>query len=112
MTFIKKLIGADNKIELRKIQEDWIPNVKSRLEESEKFLLNPRNLVCFLDLETTGLIEKEDKIIELAVKVVAVNSESGELIGVVYEYQSFNDPKEPIDEEVTKINGSNWYFFY
>ena len=63
MTFIDKLIGADNKIVLRKIQGDWIPNVESRLEESDKFLLNSRNLVCFLDLETTGLIEKEDKII-------------------------------------------------
>ena len=105
MTFIDKLIGAEDNIVLRKIQSDWIPNVEPKLLESEKFLLNPRHLVCFLDLETTGLIEKEDKIIEIALKLAAVNAESGELIGVLYEYQSFNDPKEPIDEEVTRING-------
>ena len=50
MTFIDKLIGADNKIVLGKIQEDWIPNVEPKLLESEKFLLNPHYLGCLLDL--------------------------------------------------------------
>ena len=63
--------------------------------------------VCFLDLETTGLDKIEDKIIELALKLVAIDQNNGELLGVIAEYQSFHDPNEPIDEKITLINGIN-----
>ena len=100
MAFIDSLIEADGEIRLYKFDGKRLPATIFNYDcdkDSTK--------ICFLDLETTGLDKKEDKIIELAVKIAAINKQKGELISILNEYQSFEDPKTPIDKKVTQING-------
>lgn len=61
--------------------------------------------ICFVDLETTGIHKKNDKIIEIALKVIQLNKHTGEELKAIYEYQSFQDPGIPIPEEAGLING-------
>ena len=94
------LIEADGEIRLYKFDGKSLPAPIFNYDYDKN-----STKVCFLDLETTGLDKKEDKIIELAVKVAAIDKQSGELIGILDEYQSFEDPKEPINEKATRVNG-------
>ncbi|MBT3727723.1 MAG: DNA polymerase III subunit epsilon [Candidatus Marinimicrobia bacterium] len=98
MGFLNKIIDGDKKIELYKF-------------EGESFTSLPKDYhndnavkVCFLDLETTGL-QKDCKIIEFAGKITAIDKNSGELLGIVDEYESFNDPEEALDPVITRITG-------
>ena len=98
MGFLTKIIDGDKKIELYKF-------------EGESFTSLPKDYhndnavkVCFLDLETTGL-QKDCKIIEFAGKITAIDKNSGELLGIVDEYESFNDPEEALDPVITRITG-------
>tara|TARA_B110000438_G_scaffold195968_1_gene187529 strand:+ start:211 stop:1071 length:861 start_codon:yes stop_codon:yes gene_type:complete len=98
MGFLNKIIDHDKKIELYKF-------------EGESFTSLPKDYhndnavkVCFLDLETTGL-QKDCKIIEFAGKITAIDKNSGELLGIVDEYESFNDPEEALDPVITRITG-------
>ena len=98
MGFLNKIIDGDKKIELYKF-------------EGESFTSLPKDYhndnavkVCFLDLETTGL-QKDCKIIEFAGKITAIDKNSGELLGIVDEYESFNDPEEARDPVITRITG-------
>ena len=61
--------------------------------------------MCIRDSETTGLNTQDCKIIEFAAKLTSIDNTSGELLGIVDEYQSFNDPEEMIDPLITKITG-------
>jgi len=100
MAFIDSLIGVDGEIKLYKFDEKRFPATIFNYDcdkDSTK--------ICFVDLETTGLDKKEDKIIELAVKIAVIDKRKGELINILNEYQSFEDPKKPIEEKVTRING-------
>ena len=99
MTFLKKLIHDNQKIELKKF-------------DGKDFIVLPHDYhnensvkICFLDLETTGLNNQACKIIEFAAKLTAIDNVSGELLGIVDEYQSFNDPEEIIDPVITQITG-------
>jgi DNA polymerase III subunit epsilon len=98
MTFINTLIKEDKTIELIKFDGSSFPAFDNNCNEDY-------TKVCFLDLETTGLDTANDKIIEIAVKIAAINTETGLLIGIIDQYQSFQDPEEPIKEGITKING-------
>ena len=61
--------------------------------------------ICFLDLETTGLIAKDSIPIEIAMKVVEFDKSSGKLIKAVAEYESYNDPGLSIESHITKLTG-------
>jgi len=101
MTFIEQLSQDNGNITLKKFDGASFP----RFNPGHSGLDIVK--VCFLDLETTGLDKIEDKIIELALKLVAIDRNNGELLGVIAEYQSFHDPNELIDEKITLINGIN-----
>ena len=60
--------------------------------------------ICFLDLETTGTNKKEDKIIELALKVIQLNKYTGKEVKAIADYEAFQDPGIPIPEQATIIN--------
>ena len=61
--------------------------------------------IGFLDTETTGVNRVNDKIIELALKVVTFEKSSGMIVSIDQVYESFNDPGEEISQEITMLTG-------
>lgn len=61
--------------------------------------------VLVLDTETTGLDARSEKIIELAMLSVLVDTASGRPVGRVTVYESFEDPGRPIPPAITEITG-------
>ena len=65
----------------------------------------PTLRVIVLDTETTGLDNKSEKVIELAMLSVLVDSATGLPVGPVTVYESFEDPGKPIPPHITEITG-------
>jgi len=61
--------------------------------------------VIVLDTETTGLDSKNEKIIELAMLSVLVDTATGLPVGLVTVYESFEDPGKPIPPAIQEITG-------
>ena len=61
--------------------------------------------VIVLDTETTGLDAKNERIIELAMLSVQVDLATGQPVGPVTTYESFEDPGKPIPPAITEITG-------
>ena len=61
--------------------------------------------VIVLDTETTGLDSKNEKIIELAMLSVLVDTATGQPVGPVTVYESFEDPGKPIPPAIQEITG-------
>ena len=104
MSFIKGLNDIENNIKLQKYEgKNLTVNKPETLESLDAS--SSRMRICFLDLETTGLDKKEDKIIEIAIKCIEITKESGQDIAVIDSYESLQDPGCPIPEISTQING-------
>ena len=58
-----------------------------------------------LDVETTGLNSKSDKIIEIGLRPFLFHRETGEVLHVGKPYSAFEDPMEPLAEEIVKLTG-------
>lgn len=101
MTFIDSVKKIGNNIELYKYDGNALKPVLNGEYEYANSIMS----ICFVDVETTGVDESEDKIIELAVKSIKLNAKSGDIIHVLNLYESFQDPEQPISEEITLING-------
>jgi DNA polymerase-3 subunit epsilon len=67
--------------------------------------LGPVLKVVVLDTETTGLDQSRDKIIELAMLRVAVDTSTGLPCGDVAVYDGLQDPGMPITKEIEAITG-------
>ena len=67
--------------------------------------LGPVGRVVILDTETTGLDNRLDKIIELALLVVEVDTASGAAVRVAEVYEAFDDPGRPIPPDVSELTG-------
>jgi len=63
--------------------------------------------VLVLDTETTGLSHQADKIIELALLLVAVDTATGLPFGPVEVFEGFEDPGMPIPPVAREITGIN-----
>jgi DNA polymerase-3 subunit epsilon len=61
--------------------------------------------VIVLDTETTGLDARNEKVIELAMLSVLVDTVTGLPVGPVTLYESFEDPGKPIPPQITEITG-------
>ncbi len=61
--------------------------------------------VIVLDTETTGLDSQTEKVIELAMLSVMVDTATGLPVGPVTVYESFEDPGKPIPAQITEITG-------
>lgn len=59
----------------------------------------------FLDVETTGLDELEDEIIELAIVVFRFDRDTGEIIDIIGEYTGLREPDVPIKRRASEVNG-------
>ncbi|WP_137894926.1 3'-5' exonuclease [Ramlibacter sp. 2FC] len=64
-----------------------------------------RQRVLILDTETTGLEQRSDRIIELAMLAVDVELASGLPVGPVEVYEGFEDPGMPIPPKAREITG-------
>lgn len=61
--------------------------------------------ILVLDTETTGLDQSKEKIIELALLRVDVDTATGLPVGPVLVYDGLEDPGKPIPKEVVAITG-------
>ena len=103
MSFIKDL-EFNNKIILNKCTVNSFP-VKEDIK-LEKLSENSNvKRIAFLDLETTGLDIKDNEIIEIAIKLVDFNTNTGELIHCIGNYESYNQPSTLISNEITELTG-------
>ncbi len=58
-----------------------------------------------IDTETTGLNHAEDKIIELGIVAFAYDPVTAEIIRITDRYNGFEDPGQPLAQEITEITG-------
>jgi len=65
----------------------------------------PIKRVLVLDTETTGLDQSRDKIIELAMLRVDVDTATGLPVGIVKVYDGLEDPGVPVSREIEAITG-------
>lgn len=65
----------------------------------------PTQRVIVLDTETTGLDSRSERIIELAMLSVQVDLATGQPVGPVSLYESFEDPGKPIPAAIQEITG-------
>ena len=77
MSFIKSINKSGSKINLYKLDQE----ILSKQTSGTTLFSNGIN-ICFLDLETTGLNTEEDKIIEIALKVVKIDKTDGNIISL------------------------------
>ena len=103
MSFIKN-IEENNTIVLEKCTIDSFP-VDSTIELKKINKNDDVIRIAFLDVETTGLDLETNEIIEIAIKLVEFNKSTGTLLNVIKKYESFNQPKEQINDEITKLTG-------
>jgi len=96
MRFIKSIQTSENNIILKKFGK---PAPELLITDQECISIG------FLDTETTGVNRVNDKIIELALKVVTFEKSSGMIISIDQVYESFNDPGEEISQEITMLTG-------
>ena len=61
--------------------------------------------ILVLDTETTGLDARQEKIIELAMLAVDVDTATGLPVGAVEIYEDFEDPGKPIPPAIVQITG-------
>ena len=99
MSFRPELIINNDHIILKKFDSSIFPESKNISNDDKA------RMICFLDLETTGLNSNKDQIVEIAIKLVSINEIDGQLLGVVDSYESFNDPKIVMDEKNIAIHG-------
>ena len=60
-------------------------------------------LVLIVDVETTGLSADRDRVIQLAFRPFYFNVKTFKISGIAKKMTFFNDPGEPIREEIVKL---------
>lgn len=58
-----------------------------------------------LDVETTGLNQSEDSIIELGMRQFLFNRNTGEVLALGKSFESFQDPGKPLSPEIVSLTG-------
>jgi len=81
---------------------------KLNLERDTRFTHKPAQgskIGLCIDTETTGLNHTEDKIIELGIVAFEFNPMTAEIIRITDRYNGFEDPRQPLEKEITEITG-------
>jgi len=96
MAFIKTLNKVNGLITLKHCKSPF----------PELLISNGESLnIAFLDTETTGTNRLNDEIIEIAIKEIEFEKDSGKIIKITNQYESFNEPSKEIHENITKLTG-------
>ena len=96
MAFIKTLKKVNGLITLKQCKPPF----------PELLISNGESLnITFLDTETTGTNRLNDEIIEIAIKEIEFEKDSGKIIKITNQYESFNEPSKEIDDKITKLTG-------
>ena len=104
MTFISKFQNLQS-ITLNKFEGEglFVDNSENSTKLSES---SPEHIrISFLDLETTGTDLTKHEVIEIAIKVISINKVNGSSLRAIGSYEALSQPKVPIEENITKING-------
>ena len=96
MTFIKSIRSDSKDITLK---EYGSPSPELLITDQDTVS------VAFLDTETTGIDRANDKIIEIALKLVKFEAPTGKILAIDQTYESFNDPEEDISSEIAQLTG-------
>jgi DNA polymerase-3 subunit epsilon len=78
-------------------RDDWGPVPEGATHKLKR--------VIVLDTETTGLDARNERVIELAMLSVLVDTATGMPVGPVTTYESFEDPGKAIPPAITEITG-------
>ncbi len=81
MSFIKSIIKSSGEIPLSKFCGEF------RIASEPDLFSGQGKNICFLDVETTGKNRQDDGIVEVAVKSVSINVQSGEIISIKNQYE-------------------------
>ena len=96
MVFISTLKKVNGQITLKQCKSPF----------PELLISNGESLnITFLDTETTGTNRLNDEIIEIAIKEIEFEKDSGKIINITNQYESFNEPSKEIDDKITKLTG-------
>ncbi|MGZ3771656.1 MAG: exonuclease domain-containing protein, partial [Bdellovibrio sp.] len=76
------------------VTKDWIKNNHDLVRTG-----------AVLDVETTGLNQSEDTIIEIGLRQFIFNRNTGEVLAAGPSYCSFQDPGRPLTPLITEITG-------
>jgi len=60
---------------------------------------------AIVDVETTGLHHDSSKIIEIGIRTFRFNRITGELLEPLERYSAFEDPEEPLQDEIKNLTG-------
>lgn len=60
---------------------------------------------CSIDIETTGLDQDTDSIIEVGIQEFLFNKETGEVLATRRSYKGLQDPGRPLDPIITELTG-------
>jgi len=93
---VEQLKGSD---EYRVIQRLHAPEAYQQGEPLTK------RIGLVIDTETTGVDTAKDKIIELGFVAFEYDAGSGNIYRILYTYDGFEDPKEPLSDVVKKLTG-------
>ena len=58
-----------------------------------------------IDVETTGLSHSTDQVIEVGLRQFKFNRTTGEILSLGTSYSAFQDPGEPLSEEIKQLTG-------
>ncbi len=85
--------------EIEEYQDIEIPILQEAPEGPEY------GIAGYIDVETTGLNEKKDQIIEFAISLLCFEKNTFNIVGIVDSYSGLREPTIPIPPEASKVNG-------
>ena len=78
MTFIKNIINDEGNVSIYKYKGDDLKKIT--LTSNDNIYANSERIrICFIDTETTGLNFKNDQIIEIGLKCIEMNKNTGRI---------------------------------
>lgn len=77
----------------------------SRITPARAKPMRNTGIAAVLDVETTGLDERHDEILELALTLFRYDRISGEVLDTAGEYSGLREPRRPIPREASRIHG-------